>query len=186
MVPFCVILKIILPLSNTHPGILILRKPFKFLSFIVDDYSNQEMARKNYNQAIEMYQKAAHINPNDSAIWSNLGWLYYKKLGDYQRAIEASKRGLEINRKSFKIRCNLAIALLLNKEYKKALSEYKNIIELLGSREYSESDYRDRAKELLQEYALNELYEVRKKTSDQLLLKINEIISELEEVKMEI
>ena len=164
-------------------------KKAEFYIHLGDVYAirgNQEMARQNYNQAIEMYQKAAHINPNDPAIWSNLGWLYYKKLGDYQRAIEASKRGLEINRKSFKIRCNLAIALLLNKEYKKALSEYKNIIELLGSREYSESDYRDRAKELLQEYALNELYEVRKKTSDQLLLKINEIISELEEVKMEI
>ena len=56
-----------------------------------------EDERGNSDQATEYYRAFLAQYPDDSAGWYRLGWLYMARLGQYEKAIEAYKRVLEID-----------------------------------------------------------------------------------------
>ncbi len=56
-----------------------------------------EDERGNSEQAIQQYRTFLAQYPNDSAGWLRYGWLHMARLGQYERAIEAFRRSLEID-----------------------------------------------------------------------------------------
>ena len=54
--------------------------------------------QKEYDKAIEAYQKALEINPNDDTTYYNMG-IAYGNQEEYDKAIETYQKALEINPK---------------------------------------------------------------------------------------
>ena len=51
---------------------------------------------QNVQKAIDCFQKATQINPNNYSTWSDLGAAYFN-LGNYQKGIECQQRAIQMN-----------------------------------------------------------------------------------------
>jgi tetratricopeptide (TPR) repeat protein len=117
----------------------------------------------HYTEAIEKYQAAIKLDPNDNESLGSLGWYFYFGLKDFPKSIELSRKALEIDGKVVAIRFNLAIALLHDGQFEDAKEEYQNTIQMIKTDDYSDTEYVKNKKELLQKQALDDLYDAQKR-----------------------
>lgn len=62
---------------------------------LIENAASQLLA-KNYQEALNSYQKIVEIQPKKSAIWFNLGLSYYH-LGSYHEAVKALEKSIKID-----------------------------------------------------------------------------------------
>jgi len=68
------------------------------LHLAANELGNTAFGKGDYDQAIKHYKDALTYAPNDSVIWSNLGWAYLQK-GNYDEAVRDFNKALELNPK---------------------------------------------------------------------------------------
>jgi tetratricopeptide (TPR) repeat protein len=93
-----------------------------FLGFA---YSNLN----RYNDAIEAYRDALHIDPTDAGVWNNLG-NDYSNLNHYSDAIEAYRDALRIDPTDADVWHNLGFAYDKLNRYKEAIDAYRQAIRI--------------------------------------------------------
>ena len=69
------------------------------LHLAANELGNTAFGKGDYDQAIKHYKDALTYAPNDSVIWSNLGWAYLQK-GNYDEAVRDFNKALELNPKN--------------------------------------------------------------------------------------
>ncbi len=97
------------------------------------------MKNKEFEKAEECLMRMLEMDDNNSEIFSNLGYLYYRlasQLGPYERDIEINKskkyfsKALEINNKCTKSLNGLARLHTINGESDKAVEYYGRSLEI--------------------------------------------------------
>ena len=76
----------------------------------------EALSDKNYDMAIECYQKAIEKNPGNPTVHNNIGVAYYLK-GDYKLAIQSFKKAIELNPEYAEARQNMVLADKKLKEF---------------------------------------------------------------------
>lgn len=150
----------------------------------IDNYIKWAYALQKLNrndEAIKIYEIANQNKPDDPSVWENLGWLYYDKLSDYSKSIEASRQALSIDNKRVRARFNLAIVLLHVKDYESAIQEYLKCVSMIQKGEFSDSNVENN-KQLIQE-ALEDLQNAKQKVDGVLLEQIEKAIMLLKKGK---
>jgi superkiller protein 3 len=95
-----------------------------------EDYflkGNNACENKLYKSAIEYYQKAIDINPNDAAAYNNMG-LAYDYLQNYDEAIRCFQKAIAIDPNSVNAYYNMGIAYYNLGNYREAIRCYKKAI----------------------------------------------------------
>ncbi|MHC4184300.1 MAG: tetratricopeptide repeat protein [Planctomycetota bacterium] len=95
---------------------------------------------KNYQEALEDFNRAIHLNPQITAVYYNRG-LVYTHMGDYQRAITDFSTVLEQSPGDGESYFRRGIALMESGEEKKAVGDLQTAarLEHRGAREYLQS-----------------------------------------------
>jgi len=84
------------------------------------------------DEAIEQFQKAVEINPNDAQIRSNLGGAFLQK-NQTDEAIEQFQKALEIKSNYADARNNLGVALLQKGQVDEAMGQFQKVLEIKPS-----------------------------------------------------
>ncbi len=92
------------------------------------DYFQEAYEEDNAEQAIVLYQKSIGIKPDDAAYY-NMGNAY-GELGEYQKAINAYKKAIEIKPDYDGAYNNMGVAYNELKEYQKAINACQKAIEI--------------------------------------------------------
>jgi Flp pilus assembly protein TadD len=104
--------------ASTRSRFLIFRKPFK-LSPISSTYSNLGTSYfflKQYSNAVEMFEKAVAVNPNDTDMMVNLADAYRgsgqqdKARTTYQQAIASGFKELQTNPQNAEVMSEMALS----------------------------------------------------------------------------
>ncbi|MDP1675326.1 MAG: tetratricopeptide repeat protein [Bacteroidota bacterium] len=82
-----------------------------------------------YDKAIQLFQKAMEINPNDPLLNNNLGSAYYKS-GNYGKAIQYLEKAIEINPQYSMAFNNLGNVYSDKGNIDKAIELYENAVDL--------------------------------------------------------
>jgi len=90
---------------------------------------NDYTKKKEYDKAIEAYQKAIEINPNNAWAYNNMGLCFYHKK-EYDKAIEAYQKAIELDPNYARAYNNMGLCFYHKKEYDKAIEAYQKAIEL--------------------------------------------------------
>jgi tetratricopeptide (TPR) repeat protein len=88
------------------------------------------VAKEDYDAAIEQYEKAVGLKPDDATIHYNLGTVYLKK-EDYESAVAEYKKAIEIEPKMGDAHNGLAFGYYSLKEYDSAWAHIE-VAEELG------------------------------------------------------
>ncbi|HTP88742.1 MAG TPA: tetratricopeptide repeat protein [Bryobacteraceae bacterium] len=98
------------------------------------------LAAKQYDEAITQFNKAAEIDPNQLAIWSNLAEAYIgladsktdaaEKQATYEKGFEAYQKAIAINPTDGALHNNYALALVKVKKIDEAQAELQKAAEL--------------------------------------------------------
>ena len=80
---------------------------------------NVYFTQKDYRLAGELYEKAAQTNPNDSAVYFNIGAVF-SNLGDYKKAVLGYEKAIEIDPKLADAHKGLAFCYYQLRDYKLA------------------------------------------------------------------
>jgi tetratricopeptide (TPR) repeat protein len=89
---------------------------------------------KDYGKALESYNKAIELFPDDETIWFNMG-VVYSITKEYKKAIESYQKAIEINPRDEMIWNNLGYAYNEIREHGKAIESYQKAIELFSGDE---------------------------------------------------
>lgn len=170
-------IKYFLELSAKAPGNA---SAYIHLGDVYASRGDRKLAADNYYRAKEIFLREAKDGPEAVLPQIKLGSFYLNKVNNYDKAIEAGDKGLSIDKKSFRIRCIFARALLYKGQYEKAKSEYKNAMELVTTRDYSETAYKNDPVKLVEKFALNDLYDAQKNARGEFLVHISDTINSLE------
>ena len=79
--------------------------------------------------AVEYYNKALDIEPDNSQLWFNLGVLYFQRLKDNDKAIDAFKRAVELQPEDKDAFVNLSIALIMANRFDEAVEKLSVFVE---------------------------------------------------------
>ena len=85
---------------------------------------------KQYERAIQNYDKATALNPNYVEVYINRGVLYMDALKDYQRAVQNFDKVIQINPNFDKAYYNRGNAHYLLKQYERAIQDNSKAIQL--------------------------------------------------------
>ena len=80
------------------------------------DQAIEAMYNEDYDRAEELLNEANTQYPNRPIVLQNLGALYQRRDGDYERAIEMSRRAVEIDPEYVMGRCQLALEAIVNQK----------------------------------------------------------------------
>lgn len=105
----------------------ILKNPTEPKNYL--ELSNIYIAKKDYNNALDVYKKLLSIEPMNVEALINAGSLSYY-LGNYDSAINFYFRATEIESDNFYIYFNLANAYCETKKFDKAYEYYKKSLDL--------------------------------------------------------
>ena len=89
----------------------------------------ENVAQKNYDEAIDSYRQALKIKPNFSENHYNMGIVLHGK-GDVGAALQSYKRALKINPAHAKSHINLGIIYKNRGEFSAAIVSYKKALEI--------------------------------------------------------
>lgn len=84
---------------------------------------------KDYNTAIELFEKTIDIKPEYTAAYLELGYIYYDK-NLYDKQLEMFKKAVELDPNNSEAHFYLAAAYEDKGQYDLAIAEYKKVIEL--------------------------------------------------------
>jgi superkiller protein 3 len=104
------------------PGSSDARHAYMQLGNILDDV-------QRYDQAVEMYRKAANLDPTDEVPWINMA-LSHQKNNSYGKAIKAYKRAISINPDNPKPRMGLGRLYESQGYLDEALDEYIHLLQI--------------------------------------------------------
>jgi len=127
-----------------------LEKTDKKLPDTTEDFKlgNEYYDKGDYDKAIDCYQKAIDIKPDDEAYY-NMGIVYDAK-GDYDKAIEYYQKAIELNPNDNETYYNMGNAYYNKGDYEKAIECYQKAIEInpddeayynMGLAYYNKGDY---------------------------------------------
>ena len=91
--------------------------------------ADSAITRKDYNKAIEAYDKAIELDPQDGSAYSYRGWAY-TELTQYKRAITDLDKAIELNPQDDSAYTNRGWAYVELKQYERAISDCDRAIEL--------------------------------------------------------
>jgi tetratricopeptide (TPR) repeat protein len=132
-----------------------------------------------YDEAVQMLEKVVAFEPNDVESWGELGRIHYTGTKDLSKAIECSRRALEIDEDLVWVKCNLCLTLLFDGQFDLAKKGFLEVIRSVrNSRGYDE-EFQANCKALLHD-CLGELYVSKKEASGERLAHIKDIIELLE------
>lgn len=77
--------------------------------------------------AIKAYQAALKFTPDNATIWGNLGWSQYEA-GQYDAAIQNSRKALELDASLAYVRLNLGLTYATQNNWNEALKEYRQAV----------------------------------------------------------
>ena len=77
--------------------------------------------------AIKAYQAALKFTPDNATIWGNLGWSQYEA-GQYEAAIQNSRKALELDASLAYVRLNLGLTYATQNNWSEALKEYRQAV----------------------------------------------------------
>lgn len=117
----------ILPVTGIVLFVLILITHIKTSNIIYE--GDRALRKKDYNQAISIYNRAIKYGISTAIAWTNKG-IAYKKMGRLLDAIQCHDRALQINPHIYLIWSNKGDVLLLMNRAKEAELCYKKALEL--------------------------------------------------------
>ena len=85
--------------------------------------------KKEYAEAVVLFEKAVKKDPKFSFAWDNLG-VNYRRLNNFDKAIEAYNESLKINPEGLMPLQNIAIVYQYKKQYDKAINAYIKLAEI--------------------------------------------------------
>ena len=91
--------------------------------------ANKHYYLHEYEDAIESYQKAIELNPEDAGAYYNMG-ISYDNIEAYEKAIEAYQKAIELNPEDAGVYYNMGISYDNIEAYEKAIEAYQKAIEL--------------------------------------------------------
>ncbi|WP_448587838.1 tetratricopeptide repeat protein [Thermocrinis sp.] len=91
------------------------------------DLGMSSLIAKNYSEAITNFFLASQIAPNEAKVWNSLGLAYMEVL-EYDKAENAFRKALEVNKRFTEAKLNLGILHFRKKDYEKALKELKEAL----------------------------------------------------------
>ncbi|AZB07894.1 tetratricopeptide repeat protein [Chryseobacterium sp. G0162] len=93
----------------------------------IDFYQEAVEASKkeNWKEAILNYEQAVKSDPKFIYAWDNLG-ICYRRIGEYDKALNAYKQSLAIDPKGKMPLQNIALTYVYKKEYQKAIDAYND------------------------------------------------------------
>ncbi len=92
------------------------------------DLGMSSLLVKNYSEAITNFFLAAQMAPNEPKVWNSLGMAYMEVI-EYDKAENAFKRALEVDKKFTEAKLNLGILHFRKKDYERALKEIKETLD---------------------------------------------------------
>jgi tetratricopeptide (TPR) repeat protein len=100
-------------------------------SFFADNYNKGITANTtmNYQEAVEFFEKAVAVLPDDAKGYVNLG-VAYSMLDDTDKALDAFRRGVEADPTSVDAWRNLAITHQVKRDYVSAKEAFGKVVEL--------------------------------------------------------
>ena len=87
------------------------------------------LIQKNYNLALNYYNKATKINSNFSDIWVNKG-VIYKNIGNYNQSLESYNKAIQIKSNYLEAWFNLGNLHLRLKDFNETIKSFKKVLEL--------------------------------------------------------
>lgn len=110
---------------------------------------NQFMREEKFQEALECYDKAIRLNPDEPALYCNRA-ATYNNLKKFNEAIEDCNMALSLNRSYAKAYIRKGFAYERLKNNKKALKSYKKACQLEPENEHYKNLYNDASKRLKQ------------------------------------
>lgn len=95
-----------------------------------DLYASYLESEGRYNEALENYEKASKLDPEDNGIIFRLGNTYFK-VKRYSEAVDLLKKAKETFKDDIEVIKMLAEAYIELNEHTKAIEEYKSIIKII-------------------------------------------------------
>lgn len=94
----------------------------------MDFYHKAVEASKNENwkDAIKNYEKTVKTDPSFAYAWDNLG-ICYRRVGEYDKALDAYKKSLAIDPKGKMALQNIPIAYIYKKDFQNAIDAYMDL-----------------------------------------------------------
>ncbi len=108
----------ILPPNNFVPASLVYAAEKDAKDWISE--GDKFLGEKNYKRALNCYQKAVKLNPNDDNYWAKLG-ITYCALTNYDKSIECLNKSIELNPKNGSALAGFYTVYVQLKDYDKAL-----------------------------------------------------------------
>ncbi|MFX0140041.1 MAG: tetratricopeptide repeat protein, partial [Candidatus Hodarchaeota archaeon] len=104
---------------------------------IIDPQSKEEwynqgktnLGLKNYQKALDCFEKAIKIDPEDKEVWLSFGVAYYH-MNNYQKSIECYEKAIQIDPKFHKALFNLGNTYGLLKNYQKSIEYHEKVVEI--------------------------------------------------------
>ena len=81
-----------------------------------------------YDEAIESYQKALAIDPENAEVYNSLGFIYHEKKFNFEKAYQMFSKSYQINPKDISAKANFAEANLTSRHFNKAFSIANEIL----------------------------------------------------------
>ena len=140
---------------------------------------------KNYERAIDLYNEAIKLSPEQEVLYSNKGTCL-KCLGRYKEAIKDYKKSLEINPKNVKNIKRLESVYLILGNYGESLILLEKCANL-EPRESSHKNDIDKVKHLVEDYELIKEYKIKEDWNkvEEICLRLLNESSEYTELKLE-
>jgi len=86
----------------------------------------------DYDLAIEQFQKAIGLDPNNPEAYDQLGWTYYQ-MGDSDRAVVEIKRALEVDANFSSAYGHLGVIDYVRRRYEDAVPSFEKAIAVGGA-----------------------------------------------------
>lgn len=80
-----------------------------------------------YADAIDAYKDAANLRPGSAGIYNNIGVIYGRNMGMYDKAIVEFRKALKLKPDYDEARFNLAVAYVFSDDQDSALKEYREL-----------------------------------------------------------
>ena len=118
--------------KDYHGAIKIYDEVLKFGDYS-EAYNNRGVAYddlRQYERAIQDYNKAIQLDPNNAEAYNNRGNAYAKGLKQYERAIQDYNKAIQLNPNDERAYNNRGISYRNLKQYERAIQDYDKAIQL--------------------------------------------------------